>query len=127
MNREWNPNQPIYRQVRDRIVAMILDGALEEGDPLPSVRKVAEECRLNPLTVLKGYRRLVDERLVESRRGRGMFINRGVRPMLLQAERERFLKEEWPNTLAMIRRLGLDPRELVKQASLRAGSDASRP
>src|SRR5713101_1383343 len=96
MDREWNDSQPIYRQLRDRVVAMILDGVLKEGDPLPSVRNVAAEYRVNPLTVLKGYQQLVDEELVESRRGRGMFINAGARNLLLQGERQKFLGEEWP-------------------------------
>src|SRR5688500_7167408 len=96
MDRDWNDSQPIYRQLRDRVVAMILDGVLNEGDPLPSVRTVAQEYRVNPLTVLKGYQQLVDEQLVESRRGRGMFINTGARNLLLQGERQRFLNEEWP-------------------------------
>ena len=91
MDREWNDSQPIYRQLRDRVVAMILDGVLKEGDPLPSVRNVAAEYRVNPLTVLKGYQQLVDEELVESRRGRGMFINAGARNLLLQGERQKFL------------------------------------
>jgi DNA-binding transcriptional regulator YhcF (GntR family) len=113
MDREWNDNQPIYRQVRDRVVAMILDGALEEGDPLPSVRTVAAEYRVNPLTVLKGYQQLADEGLVETRRGRGMFINSGARKLLLQGERQRFLGEEWPRIRETIRRLGLTPKELL--------------
>ena len=91
MDREWNDSQPIYRQLRDRVVAMILDGVLKEGDPLPSVRNVAAEYRVNPLTVLKGYQQLVDEQLVESRRGLGMFINAGARNLLLQGERQKFL------------------------------------
>src|SRR5947207_15008338 len=89
MDREWNDSQPIYRQLRDRVVAMILDGVLKEGDPLPSVRNVAAEYRVNPLTVLKGYQQLVDEELVESKRGLGMFINTGARSLLLQGERQR--------------------------------------
>jgi GntR family transcriptional regulator len=113
MDREWNDSQPIYRQLRDRIVAMILDGVLTEGDPLPSVRNVAAEYRINPLTVLKGYQQLVDERLVEARRGRGMFINAGARDLLLQAERQKFLAEEWPRIHATIRRLGLSAEELL--------------
>src|SRR5277367_3408441 len=96
MDREWNDNQPIYRQLRDRVVAMILDGALNEGDPLPSVRSVAAEYRVNPLTVLKGYQMLVDEQLVETRRGRGMYINSGARKLLLAGERQKFLAEQWP-------------------------------
>jgi GntR family transcriptional regulator len=116
MDREWNDGQPIYRQLRDRVVAMILDGVLKEGDPLPSVRTVAAEYRVNPLTVLKGYQELVDEGLVETRRGRGMFINAGARALLLEGERRRFLGEEWPRIRASIQRLGLDPEELLKDA-----------
>jgi GntR family transcriptional regulator len=114
MDRDWNDNQPIYRQLRDRVVAMILDGVLKEGDPLPSVRTVAAELRVNPLTVLKGYQQLVDEQLVESRRGLGMFINMGARGLLLQGERRRFLVEEWPRIGALIQRLGLTPDELIE-------------
>jgi GntR family transcriptional regulator len=113
VDREWNDSQPIYRQLRDRVVAMILDGLLSEGDPLPSVRTVAAEYRVNPLTVLKGYQELVDEQLVEKRRGRGMFINAGARDLLLQGERQRFLAEEWPRVRETIQRLGLTARELL--------------
>src|SRR5262250_2310152 len=113
MDREWSDNQPIYRQLRDRVVAMILDGVLKEGDPLPSVRTVAAEYRINPLTVLKGYQELVDERLVETRRGRGMFINTGARELLLKSERRRFLAQEWPAIQETIERLGLDAGELL--------------
>ena len=113
MEREWNDSQPIYRQLRDRVVALILDGVLKEGDPLPSVRTVAAEYRLNPITVLKSYQELVDEQLVESRRGRGMFINAGARGLLLRAEREKFLAEHWPRVFATIQRLGLTPEELL--------------
>jgi GntR family transcriptional regulator len=113
MDREWNDSQPIYRQLRDRVVAMILDGVLKEGDPLPSVRTVAAEYRVNPLTVLKGYQQLVDEGLVETRRGRGMFINVGARTLLLEGERERFLGEEWPKVRETIQRLGLRAEELL--------------
>jgi GntR family transcriptional regulator len=124
MDREWNDNQPIYRQLRDRVVAMILDGVLKEGDPLPSVRNVAAEYRVNPLTVLKGYQQLVDEGLVESRRGLGMFINAGARSVLLQGERQRFLGEEWPRINATIQRLGLKAEELLNGASSRLSADA---
>jgi GntR family transcriptional regulator len=113
MEREWNDSQPIYRQLRDRVVAMILDGVLKEGDPLPSVRNVAAEFRVNPLTVLKGYQQLVDEGLVESRRGRGMFVNTGARERLLEAERQKFVEDEWPRVYARIQRLGLKPKELL--------------
>ena len=99
MNREWNDSQPIYRQLRDRVVAMILDGVLNEGDPLPSVRNVAAEYRVNPLTVLKGYQQLVDEQLVETRRGLGMFVNAGARNLLFKAEREDFSEKNGPRSL----------------------------
>src|SRR5215471_20463398 len=113
MDSEWNDSQPIYRQLRDRVVAMILDGVLKEGDPLPSVRTVAADYRVNPLTVLKGYQQLVDEELVERRRGRGMFVNAGARQRLLRGERQKFLAEEWPRIYATIQRLGLTPSELL--------------
>ena len=125
MDREWNDNQPIYRQLRDRVVAMILDGVLQEGDPLPSVRTVAADYRVNPLTVLKGYQQLVDEGLVESRRGRGMFINAGARSLLLQGERQKFLGEEWPRVCATIQRLGLKAEELLDGTAGRSSSDAT--
>lgn len=114
MEREWDNSQPIYRQVRERVVAMILDGVLNEGDPLPSVRNVALEYRVNPLTVLKGYQQLVDEQLVEKRRGLGMFINAGARNLLLQGERQKFLSEDWPKIRATMQRLGLQPEELLR-------------
>ena len=116
MDSEFNDSQPIYRQLRDRVVAMILDGVLKEGDPLPSVRSVGAELRVNPLTVLKSYQQLVDEKLVESRRGLGMFINAGAREILLQGERQKFLAEEWPRVSATIQRLGLTAEELLKAA-----------
>lgn len=117
MDREFSDSQPIYRQLRDRVVAMILDGVLNEGDPLPSVRNVAAEYRVNPLTVLKGYQQLVDEQLVEKKRGRGMFINTGARDMLLQGERQKFLAEDWPKIRATIQRLGLEPAALLSGGS----------
>jgi GntR family transcriptional regulator len=114
MDREWNDTEPIYRQLHDRVVAMILDEVLKEGDPLPSVRNVAAEYRVNPLTVLKGYQQLVDEGLVESRRGRGMYVNAGARALLLAGEREKFMSEEWPKIREKMRRLGLTPEELLQ-------------
>jgi GntR family transcriptional regulator len=114
---EWNDNQPIYRQLRDRVVAMILDGVLGEGDPLPSVRTVAAENRVNPLTVLKGYQELVDEQLVEKRRGLGLYINTGARDLLLRGERQKFLTEQWPAIAATIQRLGLTPEDLMNAAA----------
>ncbi len=124
MDREWNDNQPIYRQLRDRVVAMILDGVLKEGDPLPSVRTVAAEYRVNPLTVLKGYQQLVDEQLVESRRGLGMFVKVDAHNKLLAGERQKFLAEEWPRISATIQRLGLKAEELLNGAGRKPLSDA---
>jgi len=127
MEREWNDGQPIYRQLRDRVVAMILDGVLKEADPLPSVRSVAAEFRVNPLTVLKGYQQLVDEELVESRRGRGMFVNAGARERLLEAERQKFVEEEWPRVYARIQRLGLKPKELLDAGRAKSDSEVPEP
>jgi GntR family transcriptional regulator len=117
MDLEWNDSAPIYRQLRDRVVDMILDGVLKNGDPLPSVRNVAAEYRVNPLTVLKGYQQLVDEDLVEKRRGLGMFVKDGARTSLLKGEREKFLAEQWPRIRATIQRLGLSPDDLLKTAN----------
>ena len=114
MDLEWNDSAPIYRQLRDRVVDMILDGVLGNGDPLPSVRNVAAEYRVNPLTVLKGYQQLVDEDLVEKRRGLGMFVKDGARNLLLKGEREKFLAEQWPRIRATIHRLGLAPEQLLE-------------
>jgi GntR family transcriptional regulator len=122
MDHEWNDSQPIYRQLRDLVVAMILDGVLDEGDALPSVRQVAAEYRVNPLTVLKGYQQLVDEQLVEKKRGRGMFVNAGARALLLRGERQKFLTDEWPRVHATIQRLGLSARELLDAAAAEAAA-----
>jgi GntR family transcriptional regulator len=116
MEGEWNDSQPIYRQLRDRVVTMILEGVLIDGDALPSVRTVAAEYRLNPLTVLKGYQELVDDGLVEKRRGRGMFVREGARKALMKDERQAFLDEQWPEVVATIRRLNLDPEDLLARA-----------
>lgn len=113
MDREWKDNQPIYRQVRDRVVAMILGDVLKEGDALPSVRTVAAEYRLNPLTVLKGYQQLVDEELIEKRRGLGMFVTTGARAALQKNERKKFMTEEWPAVVERISQLGLNADELL--------------
>ena len=117
MDGEWNDSQPIYRQLRDRVVDLILDGVLKEGDPLPSVRTVAADYRVNPITVLKGYQQLVDEELVEMKRGRGMFVRPGARTHLLEGERKKFLAEQWPRVFATIQRLGLTPEELLETAT----------
>ncbi len=128
MDPQWDDSLPIYRQLRDRVVAMILEGVLKEGDPLPSVRNVAAEFRLNPLTVLKGYQQLVDEHLVEKRRGLGMFVSVGARNALMKDERQRFLEEEWPKVCATIQRLGLSSAELLRNgAAAPAGPYPSTP
>lgn len=128
MDTDWNDSQPIYRQLRDRVVQMILDGALQEGDALPSVRNVASDYRVNPLTVLKGYQQLVDEELVEKRRGLGMYVVPGARKTLLKGERQRFLEDEWPKIAATIQRLGLSPQELLDAAADSASkNDTTNP
>ncbi|MEE8108302.1 MAG: GntR family transcriptional regulator [Gammaproteobacteria bacterium] len=116
MDPNWNDNQPIYRQLRDKVVAMILEDVLKDGDALPSVRNVAAEYRLNPLTVLKGYQELVDDDLVEKKRGLGMFVTAGAKTKLLKNERQRFLDQEWPLVLASIGRLGLSLENLLSKA-----------
>src|SRR6266508_3116059 len=126
MAREWNDSQPIYRQLRDRVVHMILDGVLNEGDPLPSVRNVAADYRVNPLTVLKAYQELVDEELVEKRRGLGMFVKTGARNRLLHGERQKFLNEHWPRVHAHIERLGLDLKELPHPAATRRSTKSEK-
>ena len=114
---EWNDNQPIYRQLRDLVVAMILDGTLKEGEPLPSVRQIAAEYRVNPITVLKSFQELVEEDLVEKQRGLGMFVRKGARNAALRSERNKFLSEEWPRILESIERLGLTVEQLLERAT----------
>ena len=126
MGREWKDNEPIYRQLRDRVVAMILDGVLKEGDPLPSVRSVAAEFRLNPLTVLKSYQELAGEGLVETRRGLGMFVNPGARNQLLDGERKKFLEEDWPRIRETIQRLGFSAKDLLNGSLERAASKSKK-
>ena len=126
MDPKWNEDLPIYRQLRDRVVAMILEGVLDDGDALPSVRNVAAEYRLNPLTVLKGYQELVEEGLVEKKRGRGMFVTDGARTQLLKDERKRFIDKEWPVILATIARLGLDAGELLQELDSSTGTTGDK-
>ena len=117
MNVAWNDSAPIYRQLKDRVVAMMLDGVLQPGEALPSVRQVAAEYQLNPITVSRAYQELADEQLVEKRRGLGMFVTEGATTRLMNSERERFLREEWPLVLERIQRLGLEPAELLDPKS----------
>ena len=114
MTNVWHDNSPIYRQLKDKVIGMMLDGALKAGDPLPSVRQIAAEYQLNPITVSKAYQELVDDNLVEKRRGIGMYVTEGASEKLLASERERFLSEEWPAMLERIRRLGLNIEQLLR-------------
>jgi GntR family transcriptional regulator len=122
MSVTWNDNAPIYRQLRDRVVAMILDGVLKPGDALPSVRQVAADFQLNPITVSKAYQELVDDYLVEKRRGLGMYVAEGAREALLRSERERFLREDWPPLRERMKRLGLDLPTLLASPTNRNGT-----
>lgn len=121
MSTIWNDSQPIYWQLKERTIAMILDGTLAEGDALPSVRTVASEFQLNPITVSKSYQALVDEGLVEKRRGLGMFVCEGARSKLIESEREKFLNEEWPHTLLRIEQLGLNVNDLPNTLDKKEG------
>lgn len=112
----WNENTPIYLQLKEKVIGMLLDGALKPGDALPSVRQVAADFQLNPITVSRAYQELVDESLVEKRRGLGMYVTEGAPEKLLASERQRFLMEEWPAVLARIERLGLKLEELMKRS-----------
>lgn len=117
MSIAWNDNAPIYRQLKERVVGMMLDGVLKPGDALPSVRQIAADYQLNPITVSRAYQELADEALVEKRRGLGMYVTDGARDKLLSSERERFLKEEWPAMMERIRRLGLNLEQLLQAAN----------
>ena len=116
MHHDWHNNAPIYRQLKDRIVGMVLDGLLKPGDALPSVRQIAADFQLNPITVMRAYQELADATLVEKRRGIGMYVTDGAREKLLVSERERFLREEWPLLLERIQRLGMNLKELMQAA-----------
>ena len=116
MSSNWHNNTPIYRQLKERIVGMLLDGLLKPGDPLPSVRQIAADFQLNPITVSRAYQELADATLVEKRRGIGMYVTDGAREKLVATERERFLSEEWPQMLERIRRLGMSVDELLAPA-----------
>ena len=122
MPTQWNGSQPIYWQLKERTIAMILDGTLAEGDALPSVRTVASDFQLNPITVSKSYQALVDDELVEKRRGLGMFVCEGARQKLTESERQKFLTEEWPAMVTRIRQLGLEVNQLLKSASEKEGN-----
>ena len=122
MATDWHDNAPIYRQLKSQVVGMVLEGALKAGDALPSVRQVSADFRLNPITVSRAYQELVDEGLIEKRRGMGMYVVDGARDQLLARERERFLNEEWPALLARAKALGLDVVQLVQTAQASGGA-----
>lgn len=126
MTEQWNDDRPIYLQLKDQILAMIMDGVLNEGEALPSVRKVAVEYQINPITASKAYAELVDEGLVEKRRGLGMFILDGARKNLLAAEQKAFLEVEWPKIIERISRLGLDAKTLLGSASLNGSAQDNK-
>ena len=123
MTNQWNDSQPIYWQLKERTIAMILDGTLKEGSPLPSVRTVASDFQLNPITVSKSYQALVDDGLVEKRRGLGMFVCEGARQKLTESEREKFLTEEWPAMMTRIKQLGLDTKQLLQSETQQEGEN----
>jgi len=124
MSAHWNDSQPIYWQLKERTIAMILDRTLVEGDALPSVRTVASEFQLNPITVSKSYQALVDEGLVEKKRGLGMFVIEGARRKLIDSEREKFVTEEWPAMLSRIAQLGLKIENLPQSVQQQEEEDS---
>jgi GntR family transcriptional regulator len=112
---QWRDDQPIFIQIRQRMIEMILNGTINEGDALPSVRQIATDLSVNPLTVTKSYEALVDLGIVEKRRGLGMFVTEGARTALLAHEREKFLAEDWPAILTRISALGLNAKDLLNK------------
>ncbi len=117
MTPDWTEDQPIYRQLKDKVVAAIVEGTMREGEALPSVRNVAVDLQINPITASKAYQELVMDGLVEKKRGLGMFVVEGARSKLVEAERDRFMNEEWPRVMETIQRLGLDAETLLKRST----------
>ena len=113
MEINWNNKEPIYLQLRDRLIELIMDGLLLEGDALPSVRQISSEQRINPITVSKAIQMLVDEELVEKKRGLGMYVVTGAKDKLARQEKTKFLNEEWPQIEERIERLGLGLDDLL--------------
>ena len=113
MSAQWDPDTPIYIQLYQQVVTRILDGYITEGEPLPSVRKVAAEYQLNPITISKAYQMLQDENIVEKQRGKGLFVKEGVQDIILIRERENFLSSQWPKILQQINRLKLSTEDLL--------------
>ncbi len=114
---DWNDHEPIYLQLKNLVLRQIVRGTLPEGEAVPSVRQVAAQERINPITVSKAYQMLVDAELLEKRRGLGMFVCSGAQKQALDQERERFIKEQWPEILITIAALGLDPATLLAGVS----------
>ena len=112
----WSDTLPIYRQLADRLAAQLLDGEPPEGEAMPSVRTLAHRYLINPLTVSRALQSLVDDGLVESRRGLGMYVQSGARDRLRRAERQRFLEQEWPLLRERLKRLGISPDDLDWEA-----------
>ena len=112
---QWTNNQPIYRQGRDHVVSLIIDGVLDTGDAIPSVRQMAVEGGVNPLTVSKAYQELVDLKIVEKRRGLGMFVTEPAKKQLIKIERDKFLNGDWPAILKKAEQLDIDVVELAKK------------
>lgn len=110
---QWDPEKPIYIQLYQQVVTRILDGYIREGEALPSVRKVAAEYQLNPITISKAYQMLQDEQIVEKQRGKGLFVTPGAQELMLERERENFLSCQWPEIINQISRLKLSAEQLL--------------
>lgn len=119
----WNDDQPIYRQLMNEVIGWILSGRLEDGDALPSIRNLASDYEVNPLTAAKAYQGLTDNGLVDKRRGVGLFIKPGARERLLRLEKEKFMTSEWPEIVARIEQVGIDPKELLATLVAREGKE----
>ena len=124
MTPDWTDDQPIYRQLKDKVMGAIIDGSLKEGEALPSVRMLAVEMEINPITASRAYQELVADELVEKRRGLGMYVIEGAREKVLEAERRRFLDEDWPRIRERIEALGLDAGTLLRNIDQQTGRDA---
>lgn len=112
---EWQDNQPIFRQLADKITEQILQGIWPEGEPLPSVRTVSADLKINHLTVMKGYQLLVDEGLVEKRRGQGMYVASGALNQLKTQQRQQFLEQQIPQIAATLTQIDMSLEDLMQQ------------
>ena len=110
----WIEDVPIYRQLMELLVVRILEQTYLENEMLPSVRQLAQDCDVNPLTVAKAYKELSREGFTDKYRGEGLMLRKGVRDILLRRERKRFMKEEWPTLRSRLKRLGIDMRALAE-------------